>query len=74
MAKKICKLEAIKKYLLKHKSINSWQAWELFEETRLSAKIFLLRKRGWNINSDVMPHNSKIKNFTKYVLVSTPKY
>ena len=70
--KKICKLEAVKKHLLKHKSINSWQAFELYKETRLSAVIFILRNRGWNIVSEPMPHNSEIKNFTKYVLKTSP--
>lgn len=48
---KITKADKVKNHLLKHKSINSWQAIKLYKVTRLSAIIFNLRKKGWKISS-----------------------
>jgi len=42
-------VQAIKEYLLKGNSITSMEAIELFGCTRLSAKIHLLRKQGYDI-------------------------
>lgn len=47
------KTQDILDYLQKHKSgITSMQAFEKFGETRLSGKIFNLRKNGYNIISE----------------------
>lgn len=44
-------MSMIKAHLKKHKKITSMQAFELYGCTRLSAKIFDLRKAGWIIDS-----------------------
>jgi len=58
-------------HLLKGKSLNQAQAAKLFGAWRLSAIIFNLRKRGFNI---VMTQNSKgiYKGFGKYQMIATP--
>ena len=38
-------------YLMTHDGISSMEAWELFHITRLSAVIFVLRKRGYDIDT-----------------------
>lgn len=38
-------------YLTTHQGISSMEAWELFHITRLSAVIFVLRERGYNIDT-----------------------
>ena len=44
-------MTAIKTHLKKYKKITSMQAFELYGCTRLSSKIFDLRKAGWVIDS-----------------------
>ena len=43
--------EAIKGHLKKHGTITSMQAFHLYGCTRLSAKIFKLREKGWEIST-----------------------
>lgn len=45
------KIQAIKDHLVVNGSITSWQAIQLYGETRLSAVIHVLRDKGWNIES-----------------------
>ena len=45
------KTQQIKKHLILNGSITSWEAIELYRETRLAAIICSLRKRGWHIAS-----------------------
>jgi hypothetical protein len=74
--KKMTKSEAIKKHILKKKSITSWDAIMLYKATRLSAIIHCLRKKGFNIaTKDVKSKdiNGNDVTFAKYVLVSSPK-
>jgi hypothetical protein len=69
MATKVTKSELVKKHLLKKKSITSWDAITLYKATRLSAIIFELRKRGWNITTKSI----KMENdgsYAKYLLIS----
>lgn len=45
------KTQAIKDHLVSNGSITSWQAIQMYGETRLSAVIHVLRERGWDIQS-----------------------
>lgn len=45
------KTEKVLKHLEEYKTITSWQAIQLYGATRLSAIIFNLRKKGYNIVS-----------------------
>ena len=45
------KLEKVANHLLKYGSITSWEAITLYRATRLSAAIFLLKKRGYKVTS-----------------------
>ena len=45
------KVYKIANHLLEHGSITSWEAITLYRATRLSAAIFLLKKRGYNVTS-----------------------
>lgn len=64
--------DIILEHLKKHGSITTWQAIQKYGITRLSAKIFILRKQGFKI---VNENISKINRygvpvtFVKYVLV-----
>lgn len=64
--------EIVLEHLKKHGNITTWQAIQKYGITRLSAKIFNLRKQGFKINNENI---SKINrygvqvNFVKYVLV-----
>lgn len=49
MAEINSQVSAVLYYLQKHKGITSIQAFEKFGITRLSAIIFVLRRRGYNI-------------------------
>ena len=48
-SKKMTQTQAILNYMQTHKGITSMQAFEKFGATRLSAIVFVLRKRGFNI-------------------------
>jgi len=72
---KITKKGMVKNHLLKHKSITSLQAIELYSATRLSAIIFTLRKSGLHIVTKDVTIKDRFGNnciFAKYVLVSAP--
>lgn len=45
------KTEAVRRHLKINGSITSWQAIQMYGETRLSSVIHNLRKDGWNIES-----------------------
>lgn len=49
--KAINQMDAIKKHLTTKEKITSFEAFELYGCTRLSDKIYQLRKRGWDITS-----------------------
>lgn len=69
------KIKKVSTRLEKKGSITSIQAFELFKATRLSAIIFILRKRGWNIDSKEMKgkdDNGKPTRFVKYIFISKP--
>lgn len=61
-------------HLKKHRSITSWEAIKLYRATRLSAIIFNLRERGYDIRS-VMEYNEETgTRFARYVLIKSIKY
>lgn len=61
-------------HLKKHHSITSWEAIKLFRATRLSAIIFNLRERGYDIRS-VMEYNEETgTRFARYVLIKSIAY
>jgi len=66
--KKKKKTELVKQHLLKKKSITSWDAITLYQETRLAAKIFNLRKSGWDIVTKDMV-DKEGNRFAKYILI-----
>ena len=62
----------VKQYLLEKGQIDSWTAIDLFGATRLSAIIFNLRKRGFDIVShskSMKDRNGNICNFAIYKLI-----
>ena len=73
------KAKKIEKHLIKHKSITSWEAIELYKATRLSAVIFNLRNKGWNIESERVTKSiicdgvAQHINYVKYNLLDTEK-
>ena len=69
-------MQAIKKHLTTKKSITSMQAFELYGCTRLSAKIFDLRKAGWVIDSVPQTGTTRFGDtcqYVKYRYVSKPE-
>jgi len=72
-AVKKTKMDMIKEHLIKHKTITSWEAITLYKETRLAAKIEILRnKRGWVIET-IMFVSEEQTPYAKYFLRSLPK-
>lgn len=65
------KSSLIKEHLLSKGNITTWEAIKLYRETRLSARIFILRDRGWVIETKIM--EGKEGSYAKYVLLSDPK-
>jgi hypothetical protein len=71
---RVTKTSQIHNHLLAKKSITSLQAIEMFGATRLSAVIFNLRKRGFDISTtDVttLDRNNNKVTFAKYYLNET---
>ena len=65
------KYSIIKKHLIENETIDSWTAINLYGVTRLSAIIFKLKDRGYNIesiNNSSFDRNNDICNFTTYKL------
>lgn len=66
--------EQIKNYLKAHKKgITSWVAITLFHETRLSARIFDLREKGWKILTIKEPNRDNNGTHARYVLIEAGK-
>lgn len=69
-------MTAIRNHLTKRKSITSMQAFELYGCTRLSAKIFDLRKQGWVIDSIPQVGETRYGDtcqYVKYRFISKPE-
>ena len=66
---------AILNHLIEHGSITSFEAFKNYGCTRLSAKIFDLRKRGYVIDTDRTTLKNRYGNpstFARYRLISKP--
>ena len=59
----------IQNHLKKHKFITSWEAIQEYRITRLSARIYELREKGFNIITKNVTENGK--TFAEYSLIST---
>ena len=69
MEKQNTKYSQVKKHLIEKGSIDSWTAINLYGATRLSAIIFKLRSRGYQIDSisrTAYDRNQELCNFTTY--------
>ena len=72
--KKTNKTEEVLKHLQEHGSITSIEAIEKYGATRLSAIIFKLRKKGYNIDTITILFTDRYgtkSNFGKYILVNS---
>ena len=66
------KMDMIKAHLIKLKTITTWEAIKLYNETRLAAKICELRnKKSWNITDAWFKSNDG--RYKKYFYRSHPK-
>lgn len=66
------KMDMIKEHLIKFKTITTWEAIKLYNETRLAAKIEILRnKRSWVITDAWF--ESSDGRYKKYFYRSQPK-
>ena len=66
------KTKQIENHLTEHKHITSWDAIKLYGATRLSAIIFNLRDREWNIKTEMITEidrNGNSCTFAKYILL-----
>jgi hypothetical protein len=72
MAKaKKSKQELLRAYLIKYKSITSWEAIQKLKATRLAAMIFNLEKSGWKFSRKSIKSDGT--SYTRYTLASIPK-
>lgn len=65
--------EAIIQYLRKKKSITSLQAFNLFNATRLSGIIFILRERGFGIETEMVQGKNRYGHSTNYAIYRLTK-
>ena len=61
------KTQAIKDHLKINGSITTWQAIQMYGETRLSAVIHNLRKSGWDIESNWKEGTDRNGNDSRWV-------
>lgn len=64
---RISKTQRVIEHLLKRGSITSWDAIKLYGATRLSAIIFNLRDRGYEIDSVYLDGKDRFGNSSRYV-------
>lgn len=60
------KTQAIKEHLLEHGSITSWDAINLYGETRLSDVIYKLRKKEYDIRTIMVEFTDRYGNVGNY--------
>lgn len=60
------KYDLVKKHLQEKQSITSWEAIELYGATRLSAIIFTLRKRGYEVDTIMITAKDRYNNTSNY--------
>ena len=76
MKKKITQVEEVLNHLMNYGTITSWEAIQNYKITRLSDKIYLLRKKGFNIATIETVHVNKEgekKDFATYKLIQNDK-
>jgi len=66
MKKKITQVEKVLNHLIKFGEITSWEAIQTYRITRLSDKIYLLRKKGFNITTIESSHINKEGEKTEF--------
>ncbi len=66
------KIDKVANHLVRHKSITSWKAIELYRATRLADIVFTLKRQGWDIIS-TMRYEPDGTRFAVYRLISFPK-
>lgn len=66
------KIDQVANHLVRHKTITSWKAIELYRATRLADIIFKLKCQGWDISSTLRfePDGTR---YAVYRLISYPK-
>jgi hypothetical protein len=66
------KIDQVANHLVRHKTITSWKAIELYRATRLADIIFKLKCQGWDIVSTLRfePDGTR---YAVYRLISYPK-
>jgi hypothetical protein len=60
------KSELVRQHLLRYGSITSWEAINLYGETRLSDVILKLRQKGWDIRTIMCEFQDKYGNIGRY--------
>lgn len=60
------KTQLVREHLLKHGSITSWDAINLYGETRLSDVILKLRQKGWDIRTIMVEFTDRYGNVGTY--------
>ena len=60
------KTQKVREHLLEHGSITSWDAINLYGETRLSDVILKLREKGWDIRTIMVDFTDRYGNTGKY--------
>lgn len=60
------KTQKVKEHLLEHGSITSWDAINLYGETRVSDVILKLRQKGWDIRTIMVEFTDRYGNTGKY--------
>ena len=68
---RVTKFDQVTQHLVEYKTITSWEAIKLYGATRLSAIIFKLRDRGYQIESiseTGLDRNGNVSNFVTYKL------
>jgi hypothetical protein len=63
--------QIILEHLKKHKNITTWESFELYGITRLSAKIYNLKKAGYNFSTEWIKKRNRygrMIEFKKYIL------
>lgn len=67
----ISQKQRILNYLLINKSITTWESYELFGDTRLSDKIYCLKKDGYKFEEEWLENKNRYGEkvrFKKYIL------
>lgn len=60
--------DAIIQYLRRNKSITSLQAFKLFNATRLSSIIYVLKERGFGIETEMTQGKNRYGHVTSYAI------